>query len=364
MRFKELKYYNFRNIDNSSINTDCRNVILEGINGQGKTNILESVYLLSYGSSFRTGNSKEIITFNKDRVHIVGIAVSDDGLERKVEYVNQGGKRRILLDGKEIRDRKELIYNFPSIFFSHDDINFVKGEPEYRRRFFDQTFSMYNPVYLDSLRRYKTILMQRNAAVKTGDKSLISLYDNRLATYGIEIMKARAEAVYGFNSIFPSLFRKVSKLDMDLEIRYQPSWSGLNSVDEITEYLSQNIDRDIILKTTTSGIHRDRFTVMSPLGPFSSIGSTGQIRLCSIIFRIAESEYFRKMTGKEPILLIDDVLLELDDEKRAAILSDLGSYSQAFYTFLPRESYFGSNADAMYYEVKEGDISEGRRTDR
>lgn len=357
MRFKELKYYNFRNIDNSSINTDCRNVILEGINGQGKTNILESVYLLSYGSSFRTGNSKEIITFNKDRVHIVGIAVSDDGLERKVEYVNQGGKRRILLDGKEIRDRKELIYNFPSIVFSHDDINFVKGEPEYRRRFFDQTFSMYNPVYLDSLRRYKTILMQRNAAIKARQSSLLSLYDERLAKYGLEVSREREEGVRMFNEIFPSLYKEISQTEKELSIRYQPSWRDLKSEDEVVNYLESTRERDINLLTTSSGIHRDRFTVYDENGPFSQSGSTGQIRLASLLFRLAEARFFIKMTGKKPVLLIDDVLLELDNVKRGNFLSLLNDYSQAFFTFLPDEKYFSSEKDEMLeYTVREGRV--------
>ena len=357
MRFKELKYYNFRNIDNSSINTDCRNVILEGINGQGKTNILESVYLLSYGSSFRTGNSKEIITFNKDRVHIVGIAVSDDGLERKVEYVNQGGKRRILLDGKEIRDRKELIYNFPSIVFSHDDINFVKGEPEYRRRFFDQTFSMYNPVYLDSLRRYKTILMQRNAAIKARQSSLLSLYDERLAKYGLEVSREREEGVRMFNEIFPSLYKEISQTEKELSIRYQPSWRDLKSEDEVVNYLESTRERDMNLLTTSSGIHRDRFTVYDENCPFSQSGSTGQIRLASLLFRLAEARFFIKMTGKKPVLLIDDVLLELDNVKRGNFLSLLNDYSQAFFTFLPDEKYFSSRKDEMLeYTVREGRV--------
>ena len=357
MRFKELKYYNFRNIDNSSINTDCHNVILEGINGQGKTNILESVYLLSYGSSFRTGNSKEIITFNKDRVHIVGIAVSDDGLERKVEYVNQGGKRRILLDGKEIRDRKELIYNFPSIVFSHDDINFVKGEHEYRRRFFDQTFSMYNPVYLDSLRRYKTILMQRNAAITARQSSLLSLYDERLAKYGLEVSREREEGVRMFNEIFPSLYKEISQTEKDLSIRYQPSWRDLKSEDEVVNYLESTRERDMNLLTTSSGIHRDRFTVYDENGPFSQSGSTGQIRLASLLFRLAEARFFIKMTGKKPVLLIDDVLLELDNVKIGNFLSLLNDYSQAFFTFLPDEKYFSYRKDEMLEDtVREGRV--------
>ena len=111
MLFTKIKYFNFRNIENGSLDTDSRNVILEGINGQGKTNVLESVYLLSYGSSFRTANAKEPITFGAEKLHLACTVTDDDGQVRTVDYINHNGKRRILLDSKDIRDRKELIYS-------------------------------------------------------------------------------------------------------------------------------------------------------------------------------------------------------------------------------------------------------------
>lgn len=355
MRFKNLKYFNFRNLANSSIDTDAENIILEGVNGQGKTNILESVYLLSYGSSFRTANVREAITFNQERMHIVGTAVDDDGQQRRIEYINQDGKRRIILDGKDVKDRKDLIYTFPVIVFSHEDINFVKGEPEFRRRFFDQTFSLYNPSYLDSLRRYKTILAQRNAAIKGDQKSLMGLYDGRLAKYGLEVLREREKGVAEFNEIFPVLYRQISGMDTELVIRYQPSWKELRSEDEVISYLESTRDRDLRLMTTSSGIHRDRFLVYDENGPFSQSGSTGQIRLASILFRLAEARFFSRMSGKEPILLVDDVLLELDSAKRGAFLQLLDHYSQAFFTFLPEEKYFSRIKEStLKYTVSGG----------
>ena len=333
MLFKELKYFNFRNIANGSIHTDSRNVILEGCNGQGKTNILESVYILSYGSSFRTANVKEAIAFGQQRMHIAAIAQDEDGQLRKVEYINQQGKRRIMLDGKTIHDRKDLIYSFPVIVFSHEDIDFVKGEPEYRRRFFDQTFSMYDPLYLDSLRSYRSILAQRNAAIKSGQLSLITLYDERLARHGLEISHKRMKGVEDFNRIFPDLYRRISGSDIDITIRYQRSWKDLSSVDEVMEYLESTRDRDIRMMTTSSGIHRDRFTVYDQNGPFV------------------------QMTGKLPVILVDDVLLELDASKRASFLSLMDGYSQAFFTFLPDEKYFAARKDDMIeYVVEEGKV--------
>ena len=357
MRFRSVSINNFRNISSAVINTDAEDIVLTGINGQGKTNFLEAVYTLCYGSSFRTSHLKEAIKHGNESFALSSITENDRGLKENIKIIFAEGKRRIMIDDKEINDRRSLIYNFPCIVFSHDDILFVKGEPEHRRRFFDQMMSLYSPFFFDSLRSYRSILIQRNAAVKQKDKSLIGLYNERLASFGLEMMTERAEAVYGFNKIFPELFRKISSTDMNINVKYQPSWGALEDKNEIISYLEDNVERDIVLSTTTSGPHRDRFTVMCDGMPFSSIGSTGQVRLASILFRIAESEYFSMKTGIRPILLIDDVLLELDSAKRGIVLELLPAYTQAFYTFLPNESYFSAKRDnALSYEVKEGDF--------
>ena len=321
MRFTSLTYNNFRNLFSDSIDTDSENIVLYGSNGQGKTNILESVYILSYGTSFRTSALKECIHYGDEGFSISGNYF--DGAESGKITVSYFDKtRKIILDGKEIKDRKTLIYQFPCIVFCHEDINYIKGEPEYRRRFFDQMMCLYSPSFLDSLRFYKSVLVQRNAAVKTGDSSLVSLYNSRLALYGLTLMDERMKAVEEFNRIFPDLFRSISETDYNLSVVYQPSWKEADC-DKVVSYLEDNIDRDFKMNTTSSGPHRDRFTIMSQYGPFSQMGSTGQLRLCSLIFRIAETVYYTSLTSREPVLLIDDVLLELDTKKRGKVLSSL-----------------------------------------
>ena len=142
---------------------------------------------------------------------------------------------------------------------------------------------------------------------------------------------------------------------MDVSVRYQPSWN-MENTDEIVSYLQSTHERDAAMMTTSSGPNRDRFTVVSDGVPFQNVGSTGQIRLASILFRIAEARYFTLNSGKKPDLLIDDVLLELDNEKRGRVLSSLPAYSQAFYTFLPRENYFSEKKEnAIFYTVEKGE---------
>ena len=354
MRFLSLSINNFRNISSASFSTDAEDIVLTGINGQGKTNLLECVYTLCYGSSFRTQNPKECIKHGESGFSINGVFLNEYSEKENVSISYIDGKRKITIDGKEIKDRKELIYHFPCIVFCHEDINFIKGEPEERRRFFDQMMSLYSPFFFDYQRQYRSVLMQRNAAIKNGQYQLLPLYNGRLARSGLEIMHDREETVKSFNTIFPELFSLVSQTDLKLEIEYLPSWKDFESEDEIVSYLEENVERDIKMSTTTSGVHRDRFIIKSQYGPFSQIGSTGQLRLCSLILRIAQAKYFSQMSGIKPILLIDDVLLELDAEKRGRILGLLEGYSQAFYTFLPNERYFSVKNDGLHYRVEGG----------
>ena len=251
MKFRKVSLSNFRNISSASLETDAEDIVLTGMNGQGKTNFLEAIYILCYGSSFRTSHLKQAVMHGEEGFTLSADFENEYGETERITTSFYEGKRKILLDGKEITDRKELIYRFPCIAFTHEDIDFIKGEPDTRRRFFDQMMSLHSPLFFDNSRSYRIMLMQRNAAIKT-NPSLIHLYDERLASIGLDIMAARAAAIYDFNKIFPELFRKISGTDMELEIKYQPSWSDMTEKDEIVSYLESTEERDLKM----SRIHR------------------------------------------------------------------------------------------------------------
>ena len=359
MLVKRIVLDGFRNIRDRQIDTSAKQVILTGENGQGKTNLLEAVYMLCYGTSFRTQNIRDIISHGKDMMYLSSIFEDSQGLERKAELSFSEGKKQIKLDGKEVRDRKELIYCLPCIVFSHDDIEFVRGEPENRRRFFDQTMTMYDPVFFDDLRKYKLVLKQRNAAIKDQRTELLDIYDEKLASYGFQIMKSRRAVATSFSAIFPDIYNAVSQEDRGIEINYRPSWNEELGIEGIIEKLFNQRDVDLKMNTTTSGPHRDRFLISDRNGLFTSSASTGQMRLASLVFRSAQASFYRQKTGQNPIFLIDDVLLELDSQKRARYLSYLGHYNQAFFTFLPEEKYFGNmfeleGSQTLMYTVTEG----------
>jgi len=360
MKFRSIGFHHFRNLADSLVPTDTRHVVLIGTNGQGKTNFLEALYVLCYGSSFRSIQSRDMCRHGEREFSLSAVVESELGINQHILFRFGEGKREIRIDGKEIRDRRELIYNIPCIVFCHDDIEFVRGTPESRRRFFDQTMSLYNPLFFDDLRRYKVVLKQRNAAIKENYHALIPVYDDQLAQLGISIQQQRREAVEEFNALFGPLYASVSGGSKSMRIAYRPSWGDCTTAEDVTDKLARTWERDVRMQTTASGIHRDQFVVMDGSIHFASSGSTGQMRLASLIFRIAQVQSFRQKTGKDPILLIDDVLLELDIVKRGHFLEQLGGYSQAFFTFLPEEQYFSeiTKGEGLTYRVEDGRFME------
>ncbi len=364
MRFVSLQHSGFRNLVSATLSLDATHVIFLGENGQGKTNLLEALYMVSYGTSFRTRRTRHMIHFSEDRAALTVCAV-DGEQTYTVKVVIEAGSVRMFLDGKEVRDRKEVIRLFPVIVFSHEDIQVVSGPPEDRRRFFDQTLCLYDQLYLDDLRRYYRVLRQRNQAVKDQDERLLSVYDIQLADIGITVCRRREEVVEAFNGLFPGLYASVSGMDESLHIRYRPSWETRNTREEVCRHLHAGRDRDRVFQTTTSGPHRDRFFFIARGKQFTDTASTGQQRLVSLVLRSAQAAFYRERTKRLPVLLLDDVLLELDPGRRKRFLASLTGYDQAIFTFLPDEEYGirSLSDESITYRVAQGAFHETFITD-
>jgi DNA replication and repair protein RecF len=312
-------------------------VYFVGENGQGKSNLLEALYIAAYGSSFRTRNDTEIVTEGQNdySVRVMFRDGSNHTASVSVFYAN--GKKRIEKNGKTVTDRKDIINTIPCVLFCHDDMQFAVGAPEERRWFIDQTLSMYDIMYVDLLRRYKRILKSRNLVLKDRDTRMLDVYDSQLAEAGIDIQKKRREAIETFNKIFGNLYLHVTGIDQ-VKVSYSPSWKGY-TVTEALETLAQKRETDLSMGTTFSGPHRDRIRFLRGGKPFIPSASTGQRRLVSILLRIAQAVFYTEYTGKLPVLLMDDVMLELDPDKRQKVTALLPRYDQLFCTFLPGEPY-------------------------
>jgi len=349
MAFSTLETYSFRNLADGAVDIDAPSVFVVGENGQGKTNFLDAIYTLCYGSSFRSGQDADAARIGDracsdgDRASRGGdrawsISGSNrDGSSCRVSW--EHGLKAIKEDGKAVNDRKRLVERNPAIVFCHEDMEFARGEPERRRFFFDQTASLVSTGYIDLLRAYRRALRARNVALKERSLDVLEVLDLQVAIYGLGLREERARLAEAFDKAFAPRYEDVSRLGIRVGVEYRPSWREETSAEEVAARLGSARDRELALGTSLSGPHRDRFVFRDELGDFSDRASTGQLRLLSLTLRIAQAEYFAGMTGRSPTLLLDDVLLELDPDRRRRFMERLPSSDQAFFTFLPGEPY-------------------------
>jgi len=208
------------------------------------------------------------------------------------------------------------------------------------------------------LRNYRKVLKIRNYEIKNGKKDLLDVYNHQLANAGLKLQESRDITISDFNKTFSPLFRKISGFDEELYIEYIPSWKNCTSENEIVERLESKISTDFILGTTSTGPHRDGLKYNYLSRDFAKIASTGQLRLISLVLRVAQSIFFSDKTNKKPLLLLDDVLLELDNKRRMKFLEFLPEYEQIFFTFLPGEHYNEYKMDdTAVLNVKDGELS-------
>lgn len=337
MPYLSISYTNFRNIEDGTIDLLGKEVYFVGDNGQGKSNILESLYFSAYGNSFRTRNDTEIIRNGESSCSIRAIFKDQREHTNSINTFIQDGKKRIEKNAKSIIDRKELVNTIPCVLFSHEDLDFSIGSPDRKRFFVDQSLSMYDSSYIDVLRQYKKILKMRNNLLKEKNTGLLDVVDFQLAEKGLEVIKRRTRTITDFNRVFARLYEEVSGIG-NVTIDYGPSWKG-TTVDEILATLAEKRNLDLTYGTSMSGPHRDHIRYIRDKKPFVPTASTGQRRLLSLLLRTAQAQFYTEVSGKKPVLLMDDVMLELDPDKRQKFTALLPEYDQLFCTFLPGEPY-------------------------
>ena len=356
MSFRSVTFYNFRNIRNGTVRFPSREIFLVGNNGQGKTNILESLYILSYGSSFKRKSEQVFKKYGTDSCSLTGKFNIEEDEDNEIRFKEEKN-RQILLNGNPLKDRKEMIRLNPVVLFSHEDFHIITGEPDLRRKYIDQIICFYHCEYIDLKRRYKLILNQRNTLLKEKNYPLLDIYDRQLSQTAFSVFRFREEQVKKINGMFSEIYKDITGQRKDIELVYRSSLKGKTEEEQLKEIRGARND-DIRFLTTSKGPHRDNFVFVSEKKDFSKTASTGQKRILSLILKLIQTE-FLKEAGIRPILLLDDVILEVDGEKRKRFLKRLNFYDQIFFTFLPEENY----SDYMKKEttvlfVEGGEISE------
>lgn len=318
---------NYRNYEFLNMTFDNKINIIYGDNAQGKTNILESLYVCATSKSHRGSKDKDIIRFGNDEAHIK-VMVKKHGMNYRLDmHLKKNKTKGIAVNGIPIRRAVELFGIINIIIFSPEDMNIIKNGPSERRRFMDMELSQLDKIYLSNLVNYNKVVVQRNKLLKqlqfSGDSGLVDMldvWDMQLVRYGSEIIKRRMDFIDNINSIIRPVHSKLSGNKEILNLRYIPCTTTDNFKDEVI----RSRERDIKFKMTNVGPHKDDVAFFINDKDVRKYGSQGQQRTCALSLKLAEIELVKKVINDTPVLLLDDVLSELDANRQNFLLDSIG----------------------------------------
>ena len=324
MIVKSLKLKNFRNYDLLELKFDPSTNIFYGDNAQGKTNILESVYLTGTTKSHRGTKDRDLIKFGQEEAHIETV-VEKKGIPFKIDiHLKKNSPKGIAINKMPIRKASELFGIINIVFFSPEDLNIIKNGPAERRRFIDLELAQLDKVYLSDLSNYNRIINQRNKLLKdVYDRNdligTLDVWDLQLVNYGNKIINRRNIFISQINKIIGNVHEKLTGGREKLELIYEPSVKNEN----FRDVLLKNRERDIRMKATSVGPHRDDICFICGDLDIRKFGSQGQQRTAALSLKLAEIELVKQEINDTPILLLDDVLSELDKHRQNYLLDSI-----------------------------------------
>ena len=333
MILKRFSAESFRNIQKCNIEFSPGVNLIHGKNAEGKTNAIEGIYLFSRGRSFRAKEDKELVSFGSEGFHI-SIEYEDGGGENSLEYSLFGRERRRKKNGYKLSRVTEMVGSFKTVLFVPDDLGLVKMGPEERRAFLNIAISQCYPAYIKCYADYKTALENRNAILKSSSKGLY--YDERELICWSESMAEYATDIYIFRKRYIERLEEYARRFMndisdgreELSLGYKCDIDEISDREEIRraykERLTSNLEREKIVGQSLYGPHRDDLDIKIGDNAARYFASQGQQRSVVLALKLAEGEVNREICGEYPVFLFDDVLSELDSERRKYLLEGIG----------------------------------------
>ena len=324
MVVKSLDLKNFRNYHELHIDFDPFTNIFYGNNAQGKTNILESVYLSGTTKSHKGSKDRDMITFTEEESHI-RMLVQKKNLTRRIDmHLKKNKTKGIAVDGIPIKKASELFGIVNLVFFSPEDLNIIKNGPSERRRFIDLELCQLDKIYFHNLSNYNKILIQRNKLLKDIAfhpewMDTLEIWDMQLAGYGSKIIKRRHIFVEQLGEIAGDIHENLTGGREHLSLLYEPDCPA----DALYEQLKKNRDKDIRYKMTSQGPHRDDLCMQVKDVDIRKFGSQGQQRTSALTLKLSEIELVKRVIHDTPVLLLDDVLSELDSSRQNYLLNSI-----------------------------------------
>ena len=397
MRINSIVLENFRNYKNLELEFDPSRNIVVGENAQGKTNLIEAIYLTAFAKSFRTSNSADLIMFGADSGRVSTWITSED-IDKNINIqIRKDGKKMIKKDGKVIRKTTELLNNVVVIIFSPDDLRIIKDSPERRRNFINRELSQMRPGYYDALRRYNEALREKNALLKgyfnirkktfsradnlslndaaagavaderspydnsrRYNEEMMDIYDRQLADTGYEIIRYRKEFIEMLSSEAGEIMSKISGGREELRIEYKTSCdyvTGTEGREILCRQIFHNRDRDIYNGYAGIGPHRDDIEFYINGKDAKKYGSQGQQRTIALSLKLAEIRIARQMLDEPPVLLLDDVLSELDLDRQRFLVSEIDDVQLFITSAELNEEVVGALRGGTLFRIEDGSVT-------
>lgn len=360
MILKSLDLKNFRNYERETFEFDAGTNVLYGDNAQGKTNVLEAIYVAGTTKSHKGSNDKEMVRKGENDGHIRFVVEKDDREITAEIHLHSQGKKGIAIDRVPIRKAEELLGVCHLVFFSPEDLGIIKEGPETRRHFIDMELCQMNKIYMHYLVDYRKNLKQRNALLKQildkpSLRETLEIWDQGLIENGKKIIQLRKEFIEELQIIMQKKHHMLTGGAENIVMKYEPNVT--ESAFEEKLFLAQ--DRDVYQGTTTVGPHRDDIAFLNGDEDIRKYGSQGQKRTAALSLKMAEIELVESRIGDKPILLLDDVLSELDRNRQNYLLDQIQGV-QTLITCTGLEEFIknGVGIDKVFH-IENGGIING-----
>ena len=366
MKIKELEIKNFRNYKEQKLSFDEGVNLILGNNAQGKTNLIEALYISSMGKSFRTTNDRELINFDEEKALIKVNAEKDEiEIEIEIELEKRGNtsvNKKIKKDKKNLTRTSELIKNIMMVVFSPEDLKLVKEEPEKRRRFLDREICQISPSYYEAFSNYRKALKQRNNYLKEFNINidLLDVWDEQIIKNGSKMISIRNDFIKKLSRISNEIHKGITNQEEKIETIYEPNVKVRDNKEDQEEEFRNKIkekrEKDIENRNTSVGPHRDDIGFYVNNIDMRSYGSQGQQRTTALSLKLAELNLIKEETGEDAILLLDDVMSELDAKRQEFLIKTLQNNQLFITTTDIDKNVLGKIDKATIYSVEAGKV--------
>lgn len=359
LRIEKLILINFRNYRNQEIDFDGPLHILQGANAQGKTNLLEGIYYCARGRSFKNVSERDLIRFGQKEGYLFAKIEKED-VEKTVEVkFSTAEKKRIRINEVEIENLEELHAQFDVVLFAPEDLEIVKEGPRERRKFLDHLIHSSHLYYRKLMQEYQRVLTQRNHLLKKGKREFLfekqlSALDELLVQRAIPIYQIRKNYLLFLDRAARKAHREMTGGKERLELKYLSNLKS-DSAEEYAEALKRSRERDVEYGNTDLGIHKDDILILVDGKSARDFASQGQQRTIILSLRLAEKQLYQIRNQSSPIVLLDDVFSELDENRAQALLKSVEDCQTIITTNFIDKNYF-TNKRARLWEVREGTV--------